>query len=50
MDRERCEMRSNFISDVNYDLKLNLPRGTYFSGYIEITFTVLRSNLMTQIE
>ena len=50
MDRERCEMRSKFISDVNYDLKLNLPRGTYFSGYIEITFTVLRNNLMTQIE
>ena len=50
MEREHCEMRSKFISDVNYDLKLNLPRGTYFSGFIEITFTVLVNNLVTQIE
>ena len=43
MDKQSFEMRTKCLSEVNYDLMLNLPRGEYFSGCIEITFTVLDS-------
>jgi aminopeptidase N len=34
VQRHECERRARFVSDVSYDLKLNLPRGEYFSGCV----------------
>ena len=35
-----CVVRAQCFSDVSYDVKLNIPRGEWYSGYIEISFNV----------
>ena len=41
VEKNSCQLRTNCLTDISYDLKLNLSRGEYFSGYIQITFKVL---------
>ena len=41
---EKLVDRSKCLSEVSYDVKLNLPRGQWFSGYIEVSFKL---SLMT---
>ena len=33
-----CLKRTKMITNVAYDLKLNLPRGEFYSGKIEVFF------------
>jgi hypothetical protein len=40
IQKGHCEERTKCLSDVSYDLTLNLPRGEYYSGKICITFRV----------
>ena len=35
-----CVIRAKCLKDVSYDVKLNLPRGDYFSGCVDVRFTV----------
>ena len=35
-----CVVRAECFSDVSYDIKLNLPRGDWFSGCADIKFKV----------
>ena len=35
-----CVERAQCFKDVSYDVKLNLPRGDWFTGSTEIKFTV----------
>lgn len=38
VQRDECERRAKFISNISYDVKLNLSRGEFFSGWAEIKF------------
>ena len=40
IQKSSCLVRSRCLSDISYDLTLNLPRGSYYSGKIQITFKV----------
>ena len=35
-----CVSRASSFADVSYDVKLNLPRGDWFSGCVDVSFTV----------
>lgn len=35
-----CVSRAQCFADVSYDVKLNLPRGDWFSGCLDVTFRV----------
>ena len=36
-----CQVRSQYLSDVSYDVKLNMARGDWFSGCATLTFKLL---------
>lgn len=38
--KHECVRRARHISDVAYDVKLNLPRGEHYSGCVQISFKV----------
>jgi len=38
--KHECVRRARHISDVAYDVKLNLPRGDHYSGCVQISFKV----------
>lgn len=40
IQKSSCLVRTSCISEVAYDLTLNLPRGSHYSGKIAITFKV----------
>ena len=40
LQKEVCQVRTQCLSEVSYDLTLNLPRGEFYSGMILITFKV----------
>ena len=40
IQKSSCLVRTSCISEVAYDLTLNLPRGSHYSGKIVITFKV----------
>ena len=35
-----CQQRAQCFSEVRYDVKLNLPRGQWFTGCVEVSFKV----------
>ena len=40
LQKDICQARSQCLSEVSYDLTLNLPRGEFYSGMITIAFKV----------
>lgn len=38
-----CVVRAQCISEVSYDVKLNLPRGEWYSGCVDVSFKVLKA-------
>lgn len=40
MQQTDCVVRAKCLTDVSYDVKLNLPRGEWYSGHITVNFMV----------